>query len=222
MEKIFVEAKYKKSILLPEKVVRNLEGKKIGLVTTVQFADQLTGIKKQLEESKVKVFLKKGKQKYAGQILGCDVSAGEKIKDRIDTFLYVGTGRFHPLGLAYKTGKAVYQYNPLSKLLAVVKESEIENYKKKIKGRLLKFHSSKKIGVMISTKPGQYFKVEKVKELEKRFPDKEFFVFLFETLNKEELENFPFIDCWLNTACPRIFEDFLDTKSYLINLEHLD
>ena len=27
---------------------------------------------------------------------------------------------------------------------------------------------------------------------------------MFNTLNIEELENFPDIDCWINTACPRI------------------
>ena len=80
---------------------------------------------------------------------------------------------------------------------------------KKQKGALMKFMSSKEVGVLISTKPGQY-NTKKAHELETKFPDKNFYFLLFDTLDFAELENFPFIECFVNTACPRISYDEAD------------
>ena len=48
---------------------------------------------------KQKAYTYKGKQKYKAQILGCDTTAAEKIKDKVDAYLYIGTGKFHPIAL---------------------------------------------------------------------------------------------------------------------------
>ena len=37
---------------------------------------------------------------------------------------------------------------------------------------------------------------------------KEVFVFLSDEINFQSLENFNFVEVWVNTACPRIVEDF--------------
>jgi len=34
--------------------------------------------------------------------------------------------------------------------------------------------------------------------------DKKYYIFFFDNLNEMDLENFPQIDFWVNTACPRI------------------
>ena len=80
------------------------------------------------------------------------------------------------------------------------------------KGKLLRFYSAKSYGILVSTKQGQY-KLKKALELQKKL--KNSFIFIFNTLNLNELENFPDIDCWINTACPRI-----EGKS-IINLEDI-
>jgi diphthamide biosynthesis enzyme Dph1/Dph2-like protein len=160
--------------------------KGLGLVTTIQFLDELPKIKKFLEQ--------KGKKaEIGGQIIGCNVKNAEKIKDKIDAFLYIGTGHFHP-GALLDLGKDVY--------LANGKKVEL----KKSKGLLAKFHASNNIGVIVSTKPGQQ-RLKWADELKEKYKNKNFYIFVCDSLDFTQLENFPFIECWVNTACPRIADD---------------
>jgi len=217
MKTLFIESKFKGKISLNKIKIDDLP-KKLGLITTVQFADYLNKIKSYLEEHNKKVFLEKGNQKYKGQILGCDVTAAEKINHKIDAFLYIGDGRFHPLGLAYKTNKDVFCFNPLNNFFSKINKQEINNYKKTLKIKKIRFLSAENIGILVSTKPGQN-KIKKAVEIKNKLKKKhkKCYIFCFDTLNPDELENFPFIEFWLNTACPRIQED----SKNIINFEEI-
>ena len=57
---------------------------------------------------------------------------------------------------------------------------------------------------------------QQIRELENKHKDKSFYFFLADTLDYNELNNFPFIDAWLNTMCPRVEEDIK-----VLNLEDL-
>ena len=58
------------------------------------------------------------------------------------------------------------------------------------------------------------------KKLEKKYKDKKFYYFACDTLSIDELENFPFVQAWINTMCPRIgYEDLLRTRMAIVNLE---
>ncbi|MBI2076419.1 MAG: diphthamide synthesis protein, partial [Candidatus Aenigmarchaeota archaeon] len=69
-----------------------IKEKRIGLVTTINHMGVL---------AKVSALLKKsGKEPLiGGQILGCWFANATKIEDMVDAFLFVGSGRFHPLGI---------------------------------------------------------------------------------------------------------------------------
>ena len=185
---------------------------RIGIVSTVQYIDSLGLLKEHLESKGCKVV-------NAGQILGCRQENAVKVRDEVDAFLYMGTGEFHPIGLALNTGKDVFVLNPGNMKISKVNVGDIEKLKKKKKGMLTKFLSSMVIGVLISTKKGQdnvQGGAKSVKEIEKKYKDKEFYYFLCETLDFKELDNFPFIECWLNTMCPRMMDDL-----NVVNLEDL-
>jgi 2-(3-amino-3-carboxypropyl)histidine synthase len=203
MKILHIHAKSTVDIKLNDSAINALP-KKIGVVTTIQHLHKLDEVMKQLKEG-VK----------GGQVLGCNAEAAEKIADKVDAFLFIGTGEFHPIAVALKTGKPVYTWNPFAKKLSVVEDKEIERHKKKKQGALTKFLSSQKIGILVSTKHGQS-RIEKALELAKK-KDKEYYIFAFDTLNISDLENFPFIQCWVNTACPRISED----KGNIVNIEDL-
>jgi len=210
MKTLFIESKYKGKVKINKKDIAKLPSK-IGLTTIVQFVDNIEDIKKQLKGKKV--FVSKGKQKYKAQILGCDVSAAEKIKNKVDAFLHIGDGRFHPIGLKLRTGKDVFVFNPLSNVFSKLDEKAVENYKKthliykkRKKAALMKFYHANNVGVLISTKPGQKF--GNSDKVIKKYNDKKFYKFIFDTLDIKQLENFPFIEAWINTACPRLDEDF--------------
>lgn len=217
MKTIFIEAKSDLDIIPNEKDIELLPDK-IGIITTVQHAHKINELIEFLKKNNKNPIIKKNKQEYPGQILGCDVSNAQLIKDKVDAFLYIGSGQFHPIEVALKTNKEVHCYNPLTKTFTKVNKEEIEKLKRKKKGSYIKFLSSKEIGVLISTKPGQY-QLEKAKQLKKKYPDKNFYLFIFNTLRKEELENFPFVECFVNTACTRIKDD--DLNKSVINIEDL-
>jgi 2-(3-amino-3-carboxypropyl)histidine synthase len=207
MKTIFIHSKYNGKIDLNKIELGELSGK-IGLVTTTQFLDSIKEIKQFLEKNNKEVFIDKDKQRNSGQLLGCDVGAAAKIENNVDAFLYVGSGEFHPLGVSLQTEKDVFTFNPVSGVFSKLDSKEIEKYKKSKKARYVMFLSADNIGILVSTKPGQnsYKKAVSIKEkLEKK--SKKCFIFVFDTLDTNKMENFPFIDFWVNTACPRISDD---------------
>lgn len=203
MKTLFIEAKSNADIKLSKQQLAKLP-KKIGIATTIQHLHKIKDVQKQIKGSII-----------AGQVLGCDVSKAEKIKNKVNAFLYIGSGEFHPLGIALAAGKDVFCFNPFTKKLTKITKKEIEKYNKKKKTALIKFLSAEKVGILVSTKPGQQ-QMKKALELAKR-KDKQYFIFAFDTLNEIDLENFPFIQCWVNTACPRI----ADNKANIINIDDI-
>jgi len=88
---------------------------------------------------------------------------------------------------------------------------------KKYKANLMKFLNAKTIGVLISTKPGQSY-LNLALKLKKQ-SDKHIILFVDDTFNYNHMENFPFVDVWVNTACPRIgFDDVTSMPRPLINI----
>jgi len=219
MKTLFIEAKHKERVELPSTLIRVLP-EHIMLFTTVQFIDNVDAWKKALEEAGKKVTLIKPEHaKHEGQLLGCSI---KRFKQDFDAFLYVGDGLFHPKALMLKNDKPVFAYNPFSKKFSKIDEKEVEQMRKRAMGALTKFIASKEIGVLISTKPGQN-RMKQAYELEKRYPGKNFYLLLSNTIDFSELENYPFIQCFVNTACPRIaYDDSEKIRKPVINIEDLE
>ena len=217
MEIIHIEARYKEIFSLPEKFVQSLP-KKIILFTTIQYFNSLENIQKQLIDAGIDVVLIKPRHAcHGGQILGCSNSKVDKEGD----FLFIGDGLFHPKALLLKNEKKVYVYNPKTEEETILTTKDVEGMKKKIWANYVKFLYSKKIGVLLTTKFGQY-KPQLMESLKKDFPDKEFYFFLDNTYDFASLENFPFIDCFLNTMCERIGYDDSDVQGlFILNVEDL-
>ena len=217
---MFVEAKYKKPVFIGKHVLKLPS--RVGLVTTVQFIEQVKEVKSQLEKEGKKVFLGKGNRtKYKGQILGCDVNSAVSVEKKIDAFLYIGSGLFHPIAISLKTKKDVFIFNPLTNKFSKVDRKEAEKINKRKEGTLIKFLSSKEIGVIVTTKPGQE-QLKKAFELKNKFKDKNFYFLIFDTIDFGQLENFPFVECFVNTACPRIaLDDSIKISKAIINLEDI-
>lgn len=220
MKIMMVESRYKGKINLSNLAASALP-KNIGLATTVQFLDFVDEIKELLEKNGKTIFVDKIKQKYEGQLLGCDTGAAEKIKDNVDAFLYIGTGIFHPLGIALNIDKDVFCYDPISAVLSKIDKEQVERYNKKRKGAYLKFMEAKEIGILVSLKPGQN-NFRKAVELKKQLKDKNCYIFAFDTLDFNQIENFPFVQCWINTACTRILDDYEKFPKPLVDLSDIE
>jgi len=203
MNILHLHAKALTDIALSNEAIKQLP-KKIGLVTTIQHLDSLDKVKDQLPEAVI-----------GGQVLGCNTDAANNINKKVEAFLFIGSGQFHPIAIALKTKKSVFCWNPFTKELKQIDKDEIETYEKRKKAVLKKFLSSNKIGILVSTKSGQN-NMKKALELKNK-NDKEYYIFQFDTLNPSELENFNFIECWVNTACPRI----ADEKFNIVNIDDI-
>ena len=131
----------------------------------------------------------------------------------------MGDGWFHPNEILLHNEKPVIAYNPFSDHLEILDPKDVERIKRLKKGALLSFHSKKSIGVIVSLKPGQLFFRPALK-LEERYPDKTFHYVVFNTIEFFQMDNFNFVECWVNTACSRIGVDDLEKFSKpVVNLE---
>ena len=220
MKLMMIEGRYKGKIDLSN-LDTTILPKNIGLATTVQFIDFLDEIKQYLENDGKNVFIDKTRQKYEAQLLGCDIGGAEKIKDKIDAFLYIGTGKFHPLGIALNIDKEVFCYDPINVIFSKIDRSEVEKYNKKRKAAYMKFLEAEEIGILVSLKPGQN-NFKKAVELKRQLKDKNSYIFVFDTLDFSQLENFPFVQCWVNTACNRMLDDYDKFQKPLVDLSDIE
>ena len=199
-----VHAKSNIDVRLPESKLKKLPNLRWGIITTIQHQHKINDVIEQLKTAVL-----------GGQVLGCNASEAEKIKDKVDAWLFVGSGEFHPVQVALKTGQDVWLWNPSSQELGELDKSRVESWRKRKQGQLNKFLHAKRVGVIVTTKIGQKNLVRALELTKKK--DKEYFIFACDELDMAQFENFPFIDFWVNTACPRI----TDQATNMLNIDDL-
>ena len=219
MKTLFIQAKAVGRVVIPDKFIDKLP-KNIGLVGTSQHVHQLDEVRQRLGKKGKKVELLKGKHsKNVGQVLGCD-SLNLDVSN-VDAVLFIGTGMFHPKGLLFGKDKPLFAYDPAAKQFREIKKSETESIERRRLAGFKKFLASENIGVLITTKPGQS-RFLKALELKKLYPGKKFFFLASNSIEFGELENFPFIECFVNTACPRIgLDDASKLPRPVVNLQDI-
>jgi len=193
MKILHIPAKAKVAINLSK---IKLQGK-TGMLTTAQHLDKVKAIKKE-------------NFTFLGQVLGCNA---KNAKGNYDQYLYIGSGKFHPIRIALETNKPVYTYNPFTKQFKELDNKEIIKIKKRIKGAYLKYLNAKKIGI-ISTTKGQNFNKDF------NFKNKKVYHFMCNNITNQ-IENFPDIEVWVNTACPRLAYEG-EFNASIINMEDLE
>ena len=198
-----VHAKSTIDVKLPDDKLKQLPKLRWGVVTTIQ------------HEHKIKEVLDQLTAVPGGQVLGCNASAAEKIRDKVDAWLFVGSGEFHPVQVALKTGQPIWLWNPVSQKLGELPKERVESWRKRKQGQLSQFFLAKSVGIIVTTKIGQK-NLMRALELKKK-DDKDYYVFACDELDMHQFENFPFIEFWVNTACPRI----PDEATNMINIDDL-
>ena len=234
-ELLLIDAKWEGEIKLTYKLKKILKEKKINsiaLFASVQFLN-LNNFIKEIEKLGIKVNITKAKRTNSPlQILGCDNyedSFKENIIQNSDLILYVGDGLFHPkaLLLAQKKEiksnkfKSVLIFNPITNEISTLDKKDIEKQLQRYKRNLKLFIHANTIGILVTIKPGQqYFSAaKKLKEkLEKG--GKKAYIFIDDVIHINQLENYPFIRAWVNTACPRIgTDDIVNIEQPMINIK---
>jgi len=203
---LYVEARQKKfDFDVSNKEIEKLPRKLI-LAYSVQYKELANHMKKLLEKKKIKI------SKFI-QVLGCSRISN---KENLPVFL-ISTGKFHAENLYFQAPIIyVLEENKIRK----VSEEEINKIKAHKKAAWMNFLNASRVGIIVSTKPGQENMkkaIELKKKIEKKYKNKkQAFLFVSDNIDVSQFENFD-IDSWVNTACKGISVD----KTSVINRDEL-
>ncbi|SEO86737.1 2-(3-amino-3-carboxypropyl)histidine synthase [Halogranum amylolyticum] len=172
----------------------------VGLVTTAQHMNLFGDMVDWLEERGYDVHTRKGDDRltYEGQVLGCNYASADIDADQI---MYVGGGKFHPLGLAMEhPDKKVVIADPVNN---VVKVADTEKFMKQRYGAVHRAMDAEKWGVIFCTKIGQG-RWEIAEEIVEN--NENAYLITMDEVTPDRLRNFD-MDAFVNTGCPRITTD---------------
>jgi 2-(3-amino-3-carboxypropyl)histidine synthase len=200
------------------KCANALKGKfsSISLVTDSQHLHQISRVKSIFEEKGFSVFIGKGKgQLNDAQVFGCEFYPAHNITKKIEAFIFLGQSRFHSIGVALSTEKPTYMLDPYFEEFLLINE-EAEVVKKKSILSVYKALDSRKIGIIIGLKEGQFANIKALeikKELSKLGIESH--LIALTDITNEKLQNFKNIDAFIQVACPRLGTDNYFSKPVL-------
>ncbi|MBN1280752.1 MAG: diphthamide biosynthesis enzyme Dph2 [Candidatus Thermoplasmatota archaeon] len=204
-----------------EKAIPVLVGTRVGVVTTAQHLHTLDTVEALLQKHGLEPLRAEGDERVSsqGQILGCNFSAGTSIADKVDCFLFIGSGMFHPVGLAMSTRKQVIAADPYTN---TVKKKEIEEMGDALLrqryGAITVSRSAQRFGILIGSKRGQQ-RITLAYELKQMLDEahKHSVLMVMDEFSPVFLQGFREIDCYVSTACPRIaIDDYLQYKKPIL------
>jgi 2-(3-amino-3-carboxypropyl)histidine synthase len=130
------------------------------------------------------------------------------IRDKVDAFLYIGGGRFHPSGIVLSTGKPVITANPYNGEVSCIREEDLMGLAKRRMAAITISKNSSRFGILASSKPGQR-NLDKALEIQKmlKAQGKEAVLIYMDEIKAEHINNYSEPEVLVNTACPRISID---------------
>jgi len=192
-----------------EKALPMLEKwRKIGLTTTVQHVQTLDDVREiLLRAGKTVVIGDAGRLNYPGQVVGCDYSNAKSVAKDVEAFLFIGGGQFHALGVALSTSKPTVVVDLFEKRAYSI-DKEAERIIKQRWASIEEAKTAKIFAVLVGLKPGQK-KLEEALNVKKRLEGdgKTAYLFVAREITPELLLEFPTVDAYVNTACPRVSLD---------------
>ena len=181
---------------------------KIGLATTVQHVQTLDEVREILVRAgKTVIIGDTGRASYPGQVIGCDYSNAISIAKDVEAFLFIGGGQFHALGVALSTSKPTVAADPFDNTSFSV-DKEAEKIFKQRWAIIEDAKEAKNFGVLLGIKPGQK-RLEDALQVKEKLErnGKTAYLLAAKEITPEALMEFPTIDAFVNTACPRISLD---------------
>jgi 2-(3-amino-3-carboxypropyl)histidine synthase len=183
-----------------EQSLEELEVGDVGLVTTAQHMNRFEEMRTWLEERGFDVHTRRGDDRLTneGQVLGCNYASADIDADQV---LYVGGGKFHPLGLAMEhPDKKVVIADPVNNVVTV---ADTEQFLKQRYASVHKAMDAEKWGVIFCTKIGQG-RWDQANEIVEN--NENAYLITMDEVTPDRLRNFD-MDAFVNTGCPRITTD---------------
>jgi 2-(3-amino-3-carboxypropyl)histidine synthase len=176
----------------------------VGLATTVQHVQTLDFVREiLLHAGKTVVIGDAGRANYPGQVIGCEYSNAKSIANEVDAFLFIGGGRFHALGVALSTSKPTIVADPYEKTAYSIDEEAWKILKQRW-ACIEEAKNAKTFAVLVGLKLGQK-RLEKALSTKRKLEEtgKTAVLFAIKEITPESLMEFPTVDAYINTACPR-------------------
>ena len=184
----------------------------LGLVASVQHLDLVSPLTSVLGQRGYDVRVGRGDRRlaYPAQALGCNYTGAEAIANEVEAFLFLGTGRFHPIGLALAVDRPVYSLDPLrGEIDAPIDRGSLIRKRQLLVAGV---RDARRWGILVSTFAGQDRSPTALAIQERvRMRGREAEILLFDRLDGRDLEGRAF-DAYVCTACPRIALD--DSANY--------
>ncbi|XP_034239650.1 2-(3-amino-3-carboxypropyl)histidine synthase subunit 1 [Thrips palmi] len=179
--------------------------KRLGIVSTIQFASTLHAAAGKLRETGYNVTVPQSKPLSPGEILGC---TSPKMTD-IDAIIYLGDGRFHleSAMIANPTLKA-FRYDPYEKKFTEEFYDHLEMRKYRSQAIHLASNQSR-FGLILGTlgRQGSNLVLQNIqKNLENS--SRESIIVLLSEIFPDKLKMLPTIGAWVQVACPRLSIDW--------------
>ncbi|HEV2520369.1 MAG TPA: diphthamide biosynthesis enzyme Dph2 [Thermoplasmata archaeon] len=181
--------------------------RRLGLVASVQHLDLVAPLSAALARRGVELRTGTGDRRlsYPAQALGCNYTGAESIRGAVDGYLFLGTGQFHPIGLALSVEAPVWSLDPMQRRLeppidraAIVRRRQLT---------VARAMDARRFGILVSTFAGQHRGAMASALVERaRRHGKSAEIHLFDRLDPRDLEGRD-LDAYVNTACPRIALD---------------
>lgn len=139
--------------------------------------------------------------RHRGQVLGCCYSAA---RVGAEEALFIGTGRFHPVGLSLATGMRVIAADPVTGTVDVVDTHDFLRWRY---GTIARASDAERIGIFVSKKPGQRrcMTARRLCSLG-RSKGKRMLEVYIDRIEPERILDLG-LDAVVSTACPRIALD---------------
>ena len=172
----------------------------VGLVTTAQHMNLFDEMRAWLEDRGYTVHTQRGDERltHEGQVLGCNYASADVAADQI---VYVGGGKFHPLGLAMEhPEKRVVIADPVNNVVTI---ADTEKFMKQRFGAVHRAMDAESWGVIFCTKIGQG-RWEIAQEIVEENDDA--YLITMDEVTPDRLRNFA-LDAFVNTGCPRVTTD---------------
>lgn len=182
---------------------------RVGIVTTAQHQHKLQEMADAMKAEGFEVFVGAGDNRLAGlgQLLGCNFTAGTSIEADVDGFVYVGSGDFHPIAIAWGTDKPVVLADPYSNEVRTLEET-MDRLMRQRFATVERARGAQAFGVLVGTKVGQE-RLKLARGLKRLLEahGKEAHLIALDFFSWDNLQYFRHLDALVNTSCPRITTD---------------
>jgi len=209
---IFLEARMNVDLAdVVKKAAQSLRSRRVGVTTTIQHIHKIDQAIHALRDKGIKGLLGAagGRIRHPGQVLGCSYRTTRSLD--VEEFIFIGTGQFHPLGIALATGKRVVTADPLT---GEVSEINTDALLRRRFAAICRATDARRFAILVSKKPGQrrMALAQRIKALGEARGLEMSLVYL-DNIEPDRLLNLG-AQAAVSTACPRVALD--DAAKYKI------